>query len=73
MSMNSQLVFEDRHDRKKNEAGQDLMEIDSYTPVVKSLTSLGEYFQYQVDHQQASDGILKEAEAEQKQKRKTRR
>lgn len=63
MSMNSQLVFEDGHGGKKNEVGQDLMEIDSYTPVVKSLTLLEEYLQYQVDHQQASDRILKEAEA----------
>ncbi|RCI00974.1 hypothetical protein CU098_011803, partial [Rhizopus stolonifer] len=37
------------------------MKVDQYAPQIKILTTLGQYLQYQVDHQQASDEINEES------------
>lgn len=61
MSTEAQFIFEDGQVGQRNETGAELMEVDQYDPQTKALTTLGQYSQYQVDHQQASDEINEES------------
>ncbi|KAG1171154.1 hypothetical protein G6F70_007515 [Rhizopus microsporus] len=61
VSTEAQFIFEDGQVGQRNETGAELMEVDQYDPQTKALTTLGQYSQYQVDHQQASDEINEES------------
>lgn len=70
ISTEAQFIFENGQGGQKDETGAELMEVDQYAPQIKTLTTLGQYLQYQVDHQQASDEINEESNTQRREKNK---
>ncbi|KAI8097905.1 uncharacterized protein B0P05DRAFT_593312 [Gilbertella persicaria] len=73
MSTEAQFIFEDDQGGQRDETRAELMKVDQYAPQIKILTTLGQYLQYQVDHQQASDEINEESSIQRREKNKKKK